>query len=437
MNRWPALWGTVAAYHKIQTYPIKALLLGWSSNFTQPKISGVVSVKGGHLLNTHSLSVSQIGCYNFSMSKLVLPAMIALVLVSSSAGAQGVSHTTSKGNAYYAGGDLNISESYTGDIFAAGGNVSITGGAADDVLAAGGTVRLSGKVGGDARIAGGNVSIEKEIGGEAMIAGGNVRLLPGADVKGDLIAAAGDIAVEGNIGGSVRISGGNVAINGAVDKGVEVKAGRLIIGKNAVISGDLRYESPQEAVIEHGAVIKGEKIFKPREYARPLKKLMVLLWVWWFVKLFAVATAALVINFAMRKRTEEFTAFALSRFGRETLTGFVLLLMIPVAILILFATVLGALLGLIGVFAYIALITPAIVFGALVFSRLVGRYVFKKEQFLTWPVILLGVFLYEILGLIPVLGWLMKFVFFLSALGTCSHFIYTGLAKTSEAADNA
>jgi hypothetical protein len=90
----------------------------------------------------------------------------------------------------------------------------------------------------------------------------------------------------------------------------------------------------------------------------------------------------------------------------------------------------GLLFGLMGLFFYIAFVLLSSVLGAVVFSGLTGRYVFRKEQYVTWPVILLGVFVYQIAGLVPFLGCLMKIVFFLSAFGTLSHLVYMHFKKT-------
>lgn len=357
--------------------------------------------------------------------KTFLLTLMALVLLPLTSNAEGVSFKTERGNIYSAGGSINITEDASNDIVAAGGNVVITGSAGNELLAAGGSVLLSGKIAGDARVAGGNITIADEIGGEAVVAGGKVNLLPKAVIKSDLFAASGDISIEGTIGGGARIIGGMVLINGTINKNVDIKAQQLVIGKNAIIKGTLRYEAPVEARIEQGAVITGEKIFKKKEFAPPREQVKKFLGLWWIVKLIAVMAAALAIYFMLRKKSEQLTALALDRFGRELLTGFLVFVAIPALILLLFITVLGWLLGLISLFFYIAFITLSTVLGAVVFSGLLGKYVFKREQYLTWPVILLGVLIYQVIGLIPLLGWIFKFAFLLAALGALSHSVYS------------
>ena len=97
---------------------------------------------------------------------------------------------------------------------------------------------------------------------------------------------------------------------------------------------------------------------------------------------------------------------------------------VPAVVLVLFITVLGWFLGLMLVFLYIAFLLLSSVFGALTFTRLIAGAVLKKTM-LSWPLILAGVPIYQVLGIIPFFGGLFKFVFFLAALGALSHSFYS------------
>lgn len=357
--------------------------------------------------------------------------MIIVVLPLTAIAANGLPFNTARGNIYSAGCSNTVTENAANDIVAAGCNVVISGNAGNEVLAAGGSVSLLGKTGGDVRVAGGNVTIDTVVGGEALLAGGHILLQPRTVIRNGLFAAGGDINIEGTIYGHTRIMGGTVSINGTVNNDIEIKAQRLIIGNKAVINGNLRYSAPQEAAIAQGAAINGETVFTHMRVAPHREKLAHFIWIWWLIKLIAVATAALVIYFLLTKKTEEFTALALDRFARELLTGFIVLVTIPALVLILFITGVGALLGIIGAFLYVSFIMLSGVLGAVVFSGLLRRYAFKKAFAVTWSLILLGVFVYQVFGLIPVLGWIFKFVFFLSALGSLSHLIYLRLTDKS------
>jgi cytoskeletal protein CcmA (bactofilin family) len=353
--------------------------------------------------------------------------LIVIIFAPLIAIAEDGSFKTVRGNIYSAGGSIAITEDASNDIVAAGGNVVINGDAGNGILAAGGSVLLSGKTGGDARVAGGSVTISGEIGGEAVAAGGRIHLLPDAGIKSDLIAAGGDVVIDGTIGGGAKIIGGTVLITGTIQNDVEIKAREVVIARNAVLKGRLRYEAPQEARLERGAVIAGEKVFIKREFGQPRQDFVRMLWIGWVVKVIAVLAAALAVFFALREKTVEVTGLAVNRFANETLIGFIVLVAVPAAVLVLFMTVIGWVLGLAGIFLYIAFVMVSGVFGALVFTRLMSGYLFKKEPSFTWPVILLGVLIHQVIGLVPFLGWVFKFVFFLAALGALSHLVAKAL----------
>lgn len=136
-------------------------------------------------------------------------------------------------------------------------------------------------------------------------------------------------------------------------------------------------------------------------------------------------TAAIVIYSLLPERTTEVADLGIHRFGHELLVGFIIFVAIPALIVLLFVTVLGSLLGLLTVFFYIAFLLLSSVFGALIFTRWISSFVFKKRAPFSWLIILAGVLLYQVIGFIPFLGWLFKFVFLLTALGTLSHSVYS------------
>ncbi len=345
------------------------------------------------------------------------------LLVPLIASGQGATHTTGRGNIYSAGPAVAITEDAPNDIVAAGGDVSISGSAANEVLAAGGSLVLSGKTGGDARLAGGSVTVAGSIGGEAVLAGGKLHLLPRAAIGSGLIAAGGDVTIEGSVKGGARLFAGTVTINGTISGDVYIKADRVVIGRNAKLGGDLRYEAPREASIAQGAEIAGQKLFTQAEYEQPRKRLMAFLGALWIVKLLAIVAAALVIYLLVPEQTTDVTGLALERFGHELLVGFIVFVALPAAALALFITVLGWFLGLMLASLYIVFLLLSSVFGALTFTRLAARSLLKRPQ-LSWPLILGGVLVYQVLGLIPFLGSLFKLVFFLAALGALSHSVY-------------
>jgi cytoskeletal protein CcmA (bactofilin family) len=340
-----------------------------------------------------------------------------LVLLPWYAGAENASFTSGSGNIYSAGTAVTITGSPRHDVIVAGAQIVISGNVGEDLMAAGGTILLSGTTGGDARLAGGTVTIGNIIGGEAVLAGGSIRIQPRAVIVHDCMAAAREVAIEGTLEGPASIIAETVTINGTISRDIDIRAGQLMIGKNAVIKGELRYTGPEEARVDKGAVITGGSRYTKSEFEHPRETGMRFFQVFWLAKLMAVITAALALYLLFPQKTTDLTSAALNHFGRALLHGFILVVTVPVLILILFLTVAGSLLGMFGIFFFTAFLLLSTVLGALIFTRLISGYIFKKEPSLTWPIVLLGVLIYQILGLAPFLGWVLKLVFFLSAAG--------------------
>jgi cytoskeletal protein CcmA (bactofilin family) len=359
--------------------------------------------------------------------RILLSIASVLFIVPLNVYAEAASLSTARGNLYVAGGSIDIADHVSNDIVAAGGHITITGSAGGGLLAAGGTIVVSGKIKGDARVAGGNITIAEDIGGELVAGAGRLHLLPDAAIGSELVAGAGEIMLDGTVGGRARIAGGKVNINGTINGDADIRAEEIMIGENAVINGNLRYEAPREAVIDQRAVIKGEKVFKQKEIAPPGWKIAAMAGILWIFKVMAVMAAALAIYLSARVKTLEITSLALDRFGNELVRGFIVLIVVPAFILLLFITMIGWLLGLLSLFFYIAFVTLSGVFGSLVFTRWSSGYVFKKQPSLSWPVILLGVFVHQVIGMVPFVGMIFKFVFFLSALGALSHIMYSAI----------
>lgn len=351
----------------------------------------------------------------------------------------GQSYTLSKDqtiakNLYTAGNNVNLLGAAKEDVFVAGGTVIISGTVGKDLVAAGGTLIIDGNVGEDARIAGGNLTIGGKIGGELLVAGGQLNLSPDLEIKGDATLAGGNLLIDGNIGGDLSAYGGEVRIDGKIKGNVQVKTNRkLIIGSQAEISGNLDYSAPEKLTIEDGAKIKGKVTFNELQTLKAQKAKKGLFGIWglsWLLGLVIFLTAALVINFLLRKKLEEVVGYTLANFGKETLRGFVILVVLPIAVIISFVTVIGALLGGAGLLIYILMGLLASIFAPIVLGSLIFRKLLKKPEFgADWRSVVVGVAVMRIAQVIPYVGWILWFIFFLAAFGALFNYLYRHFRK--------
>lgn len=306
-------------------------------------------------------------------------------------------------NAYLAGSILTVSGSVGGDLFAAGSSVSISGKVNGDVMAAGSMVNIVGVKAEDVRVAGSSVNLSGTVSGELLAAGAQV-----------IVAADTQIAKDTRIAGSVLNFNGKSAGN------VYLYGEKVTIGPGAVIKGDLNYSSPNEAAIDPGAQISGKVNFDKTEARGTQDKNVVRSAVTgaftaiFFLKLLAMLLAAYLLWYLRRKDSAEVVQHAISKFGASLLRGFIFLVVVPAAIIVLFFTVIGFPIGIFAALIYAALLMLACPFSILFASSLI----MKRKMDLRWYHILLGAVVLALVNMVPVIGWIAGFVIYLATLGS-------------------
>jgi hypothetical protein len=265
--------------------------------------------------------------------------------------------------------------------------------------------------------------------------GGNVRVLSGATVGKDLIVLGGRAVVQGDVNGKVRIIGGEVSLDSKVGGNVDIKAGEgIVIGDNAVISGDLIYSGKDESVltVSDKAIISGETIFKEGKVisASTFRTgMFALLGSLLFIKLITILVAVALATIFLRKFSNRVAKDAVEHLGKKTLWGFITLIVIPAAAIVFFASVFGIALGMLSMFGYILLIMLAAIYSGVIFGAWMDKLVVRKQEEVTvdWKNGVLGVVALTLIMQIPVIGGLAGFFFFLLALGSISTLTYNHL----------
>ena len=337
------------------------------------------------------------------------------------------SSQTITGNEYLAGGTVTSAGAVSGDVVAAGGNLGISGAVGGDVLAAGGNVTISSSVGGDVRFAGGNISVQGKVNGDVIAAGGSVAL-SGPGVGGDAALAGGSVDISAPVSGSVRVGGGKVYIDGPITGDVIINAVTLTLGSNADIQGSLTYTATKELTKESGAQVRGEVHFTqraPRSEEAAIAATVFSVWV--FGKFLALLVCALVAGLVFARFSREIV----ERVVREPLThfgvGLLTLAALPVISVLLFATLVGIPLGVLGLLSFAVVMLVSWLFTPIVVGSVVYHFFSKRDWVNSWFTILIGAFVYSILGLIPFVGWLLQLILLLLSLGAIVSVLWVGL----------
>jgi cytoskeletal protein CcmA (bactofilin family) len=319
---------------------------------------------------------------------------------------------------FAAGQNVTITSPVLGDLLATGRQVLVDAKVGGDAAAAGGTVRLNGTISDNAYAAGGEVFLNGTISRNARLAGGTVELAPSSRIDGGASIAAGQVRINGTIGSYLQAAGGNVHLDGPVGGDVEASGGEIELGPNARIAGKLRYRSRSDLRQDPGAQVLGgiERLPYRVQSAPAIGGFFhVMLWFWMLGLMLLVAVILLLLP-----GFSKVIAVVQVRPGASALLGFVLLVCIPVASLILLITLIGAPLALLSMAAYfVLLLVGYLAAAAAVGDTILNRLRPGTVERVGWRIAaaICGIFVIAILGRIPFLGGLISFVVLIIGIG--------------------
>lgn len=296
--------------------------------------------------------------------------LAGILVIGSGTGAVGASPTAPSAGAaapaaagdltgpqFYAGTFVDVPGHIDGDVYAAGQSVTISGDVTGDVIAAGQTISITGTVEGNVRLAGQDISITGTVARSGTLFGTNVSLGDAGSVGQDVVAAAGDIGIAGTVGRDMVVSVGHLSIDGSV-------------------GGNVTYYSDTPAHIAAGAVSGTVHHVKPtRPRAVEVSPWAVALG--WFLGLLyalvALTIVAVLAGLLIPRWLRRVTDHLVPSPWKALLVGFVASIVVPVALLFLLVTIVGAPLALAGILIWTVLILFTFVYGAFYIGRLLLR----------------------------------------------------------------
>lgn len=301
---------------------------------------------------------------------------------------------------FMAGNRVEASSQIDGANFVAGNNVALSS-TQDILFAAGNNVIVDGAVTKDAFLAGSMISIESS----------TIR---------DLYAAASTIRIDSDINRNAYLGADEVIINSKINGDVEVAADKIKIGEEAEITGTINYPENADISIAETAKVAKKTTYEVSEVN---KETVVMTKIMDKVYAFLAMLLISIILMAMNKKV--FTSMEkikkdLNTFAKHFGIGFVFLIVVPIAAIILMCTMIGVPLSIIslliyGIMIYLSIIPTTVYFGNLCFKDKI------KNKYLLYAVSLLIIYL---LRLIPGIGGLVSFISLCFGLG-----VYTELIR--------
>lgn len=194
------------------------------------------------------------------MRRCLLMAFALIALAITALPTASFAGTDTAGNVLATEADSNPSGA-EGDLYWAGQNLSLDDASIDrDIIAAGDSLSIRDcTVGGAVRLAARTIDISKTaIDGSVTVAGQHVVLNTGS--AANCFYAMGETVALRGSAKSAALAGSTVTINGTVDGDVEVWADKLILGKNAHITGTVNAHVSEDPERAEGAQVGSLKI---------------------------------------------------------------------------------------------------------------------------------------------------------------------------------
>ena len=311
---------------------------------------------------------------------------------------------------YIAGSTVTVAGTVDGDVFCAGQNINISGTVRGDVICGGQVVRIDGTVEGDVRIAGQTVLVGGMIEGSLTAAGQTVDLSSQARVGRDASLFGEALTMSGQVGRDIVGGGNSMVMSGVAGRNIKAAGDHLTLESTAKIGGNVIYTSRNQPDAKPGASISGsvERHDPPQEHTEPQDPFSRYLAgpLFGFSALLLVGLAGLLVAPGVL----EANSAALRRRPLASLgLGLLGLFAIPVIAIMLFFTIIGALLG------FVLLLTWMLaLFGAfIVASYCTGQLLVEKLGWTRWRRVLtlaLGLIVLIVLSALPYIGGMVIFL---------------------------
>lgn len=330
---------------------------------------------------------------------------------------------------YVFGSNVDIQGTVNGDVISAASSVTVSGTVTGDVAAAAGTISVPGQVQGSVRATGGNLSIAGTVRDDVLVGGGTLEIGPNARLGRDLLYGGGTLALNGQVARDVRVGAGTLTVDGSVGGSLRADIEQLTVADGATIAGDLTYSAAQSASIAPGATVSGqtERLATPGPAQPTMTDRVIDVVVNWLRMLVAMLLVGAVFVLLFPDVSQRASHSLSSAPWPSVGIGLALLIGVPVlAVAVLIA---GILIGgwwlapiLLGVYA------AALVLGYAVSGLFVGRAVtgrFGRDRLHTATYLVIGVALLLLVGLIPILGWVVGIVAAVAGLGALTRALWT------------
>lgn len=370
---------------------------------------------------------------------------ISLLLLPAQALAQEGGRLTFGGDQFTAGQSAQVDAAVVRDVFAAGYDVAVRAPVGGDSHLAGFNVSQTADVVGDVYAAGFTVSVTGKVGGDVTAMGNAVTVASPQPVAGNLRIVGQTVTVSSGVEGSALIAGQTATLGSAVKGDLSFTGENLAFGPGARVDGTVMIRAPRQIAVPASVAaadrVTFEQLVTPdyaSEAGKTAEHAVRSIWpaVWgiglWWLMLFVIGVLVITL---LPRLTQSLQSTGATRPFRRIAAG-----------LVAFAAVIGLVPVLVLTIFGIFLVPFALVFVVLAcaLAHLAGIYLvgirvaraltsvdsnLKRVGVLAVSIVVMG-----LLGMIPVIGWLLTLVLLCFGFGAISAVVMGRLAASDRPA---
>jgi cytoskeletal protein CcmA (bactofilin family) len=317
-----------------------------------------------------------------------------------------------------AGAIVAVRGSVKSDIWAAGAEVDVDATAGKSLWAAGAIVSVAGQSQ-DMYVAAARATVDARVNGKLSVAAARVLVGRGTEVGGITRLAGAEVVFSGTSRGAAEFYGDTVQINGRIAGNLRVRARSVSLAKGAIVDGDAVFETLDEPQIDVGATIRGRQtVTMPMRHQVDRRNVFV---TWGAAVLFGVG-AGLVLGIILLISARPFVERGIDAIRsapvRSALVGLGVLILVPLVASLIMVTIVGIPIGLLILLAFPLAISIGLVLAAFgLADRILNRDRAERSGGSRFVALLVGVVILAVVGIIPVLGFVVGIIALLVGLG--------------------
>ncbi len=313
-------------------------------------------------------------------------------------------------NFFKAGNAIDIAGTLKKDAYVIGNIVTVDGVIEGDLIGAGSTLKINGEVKGSVRFIAENIIINGQVGKNLLAAGNLINLENNGSVGWEVLSAGNLIDMKGKVGSDLKAIGTILNINNEINGRVHAQMTEINLGDQALITGDFNYYSEKDLVKKEQAQILGQ-INKIENFgftkSQPAKDFSYYLGKFIFSYL-SFLLLAIVLIVLMRKKIDLVTMEIKSNLAKNLGWGILLLFGVPLLAVLILLTIVGLPISLVVMMIYFAVVLVSRIFVSIVIWRFIAQLVRIKQPLDLMLQALIGLFVYSLLCVIPIVGALLN-----------------------------